>query len=107
MCFEIVLLLHLCNFLIPDNNIASGVGHGNSTMCDGGIVLNEKAINNFSPVMKKSKLFLVGKIAEKAVCRSVFYNMAQYFDCRINKNALLQTFFFADFTHWVMCSIYS
>jgi len=34
----------------------------------------------------------VGKIAEKAVCRSVFcvkYNMALYYECRINKNSLL------------------
>jgi len=40
----------------------------------------------------------VGNIAEKAVCRSVFLecifdNMALYFDCRINQNALLQTVF--------------
>jgi len=27
----------------------------------------------------------VGKIAEKAVCRCVFLNMALYFECRINK----------------------
>jgi len=36
------------------------------------------------------RLFSVGKIAEKAVCRSVFY-IALYFECRINKKALLQT----------------
>jgi len=42
----------------------------------------------------------VGKIAENAVCRSVFL-MALYFECRINKNALLKTvFFFGDFVHW-------
>jgi len=38
--------------------------------------------------------FPVGKIAEKAVCRSV-HNMALYFQCRINKNALFQTVFLA------------
>jgi len=27
----------------------------------------------------------VGKIAKKAVCRSIFDNMALYFECRINK----------------------
>jgi len=26
--------------------------------------------------------------------------MARYFECRINKCALLQTFFFGDFAHW-------
>jgi len=31
----------------------------------------------------------VGKIAEKAVCRRVFDNIARYFECRINKNAPL------------------
>jgi len=37
----------------------------------------------------------VGKIPEKAVCRSVFLtNMALYFGCQINKTALLQTVFF-------------
>jgi len=36
--------------------------------------------------------FPMGKIAEKAVCRSVF-NMALYFECSINQNALLQTVF--------------
>jgi len=38
----------------------------------------------------------VGKIAEKAVCRSV---LALYFECRINKNALLQTVF------WWFCPL--
>jgi len=38
----------------------------------------------------------VGKIAEKAVCRSVD-NMALYFECLINKNALFQTVFLAVF----------
>jgi len=29
----------------------------------------------------------VGKISEKAVCGSIFFdNMALYFECRINKN---------------------
>jgi len=28
--------------------------------------------------------------------------MALYFDCRINKNALLHTVFFGDFAHWVI-----
>jgi len=51
----------------------------------------------FSLLFSKSTLhFLVGKIAEKAVCRSVYLT-----ECRINKNALLQTvFFFGDFAHW-------
>jgi len=35
--------------------------------------------------------FVVGKITEKAVCKSVFFdNMALYFEYRINKNALLE-----------------
>jgi len=39
----------------------------------------------------------VGKIAEKAVCKSVIFdNMALYFQCRISKSAL-QTVFFGDF----------
>jgi len=50
----------------------------------------------------------VSKIAEKAVCRGVFFdNMVLYFMCRINKNALLQTekrtpsdCFFGDFAYW-------
>jgi len=32
---------------------------------------------------------------EKAVCRSVFLTMALYFECRINKNALIHTVFLA------------
>jgi len=40
----------------------------------------------------------VGKIAEKAVCRSD--NMGLYFECWINKNAPLQTVFFGDFAYW-------
>jgi len=43
----------------------------------------------------------MGKFAEKAVGRSVFNNMALYFECRIYKNALLQTVFFGNFAHWV------
>jgi len=47
----------------------------------------------------------VGKTAEKAVCRSVFltaWHCLAHFECRINKNLLLQTvFFFGDFAHWV------
>jgi len=40
----------------------------------------------------------VGKIAEKAVSRSVFLTTwHMYFECRINKNSLLQTVFFGDF----------
>jgi len=27
--------------------------------------------------------------------------MALYFECRINKSALLETAFFGDFAHWV------
>jgi len=40
-------------------------------------------------------IYLVGKIADKAVCRSecIFDNIALYYECRINKNALLQTVF--------------
>jgi len=39
-------------------------------------------------------LFSVGKIAEKAVCKSVFFdNVALYFECQINKNALPRLFF--------------
>jgi len=42
----------------------------------------------------------VGKIVEKAVYRIVFFdNMALYFECRNNKNALLQTFF------WRFCPL--
>jgi len=38
----------------------------------------------------------VGKIAEKAICRSVFLTiMALHFEFRINKNSLLQTVFLA------------
>jgi len=38
----------------------------------------------------------MGKFVEKAVCRSVFLTiMALYFECRINKNALLLTVFLA------------
>jgi len=38
----------------------------------------------------------MGKIAEKAVCKSIFFdNIALYFECRINKNTLLQTVFFS------------
>jgi len=44
----------------------------------------------------------VGKIAEKAVCGSIFGNIALYFECRINKNTLLRTAFFVDFAHWVL-----
>jgi len=42
-------------------------------------------------------LFAMGKIAEKAVRRSVFLTtyMALFFECRINKYALLQTVFSA------------
>jgi len=36
----------------------------------------------------------VGKNAEK-VCKCIFDNMARYFECQINKNALLQTVFLA------------
>jgi len=32
----------------------------------------------------------------------IFDKMALYFDCRINKNALLHTVFFGDFAHWVI-----
>jgi len=40
----------------------------------------------------------VGKIAEKSsLWEYIFGNMALYFECRINKNALL----FGDFAHWV------
>jgi len=53
-------------------------------------------------LLKITYYFSLGKIAEKAVCRSVFDNMALYFECRINKNALLQNVFFGDFAHWVM-----
>jgi len=46
----------------------------------------------------------VDKIAEKAVCSEyIFDSMALYFailQCRINKNALLQTVFFGNFAHW-------
>jgi len=43
----------------------------------------------------------VGKIAEKAVYRSVFFdNMALYFECRINKMHSFRLFF-GDFAHWV------
>jgi len=39
--------------------------------------------------------------AEKALCRSVYYdNMTLYFEYRINKNALLRTVFLGDFAHW-------
>jgi len=38
----------------------------------------------------------VSKIAEKAVCRSVFLTKFG-----INKNALLQIAFFGDFAHWL------
>jgi len=40
----------------------------------------------------------VGKIAEKAVCRSIC-NTALYFECRINKNAFFQLFF------WRFCPL--
>jgi len=41
-------------------------------------------------------LYPVSKIAEKAVCRSAFLTMmALYFECRINKSALLETAFLA------------
>jgi len=43
----------------------------------------------------------VSKITEKAVRKSVFLTTALYFECRINKNALLQTVCFGDFAHWV------
>jgi len=39
----------------------------------------------------------MGKIAKKAVCRSVFFdNLALYFECRINKNALPSDCCFGD-----------
>jgi len=40
----------------------------------------------------------VGKIAERAVYRNVFFNnIALYFECRINKNVLLHIVFLAIF----------
>jgi len=46
----------------------------------------------------------VGKIAKKEVYRSIFcWQYGMQFECRINKNALLQTvfrLFFGDFAHW-------
>jgi len=43
----------------------------------------------------------LGKIAEKAVCRSVIFdNMALYFECRMNKKHTPSDCFFGDFSHW-------
>jgi len=48
----------------------------------------------------------VGKIGEKAVCKSVFLTI-WHCNCRINKNALLQTnFFFGDFAQWATLLTY-
>jgi len=44
------------------------------------------------------RAFPVGKIAEEAV-ECILDNMALYFDCRTNKNALLQTVF------WRFCPL--
>jgi len=41
----------------------------------------------------------VVKIAEKAVCKSVF--LTTYFECRINRKRTHSYCFFGDFAHWV------
>jgi len=52
--------------------------------------------------------FPVGKIAEKAVCKSVYFgSIALYFECRINKNTLLQTAFSPILHHWVCIFLYA
>jgi len=40
----------------------------------------------------------VGKIAEKAVCGSVFLTL--YFECQINKERTPSNCFFGDFAYW-------
>jgi len=47
------------------------------------------------------KLYPVGKIAEKAVCKEcIFDNMALCFERRINKKRIPSDCFFGDFAHW-------
>jgi len=42
----------------------------------------------------------VGKIAEKAISRSVFLTTWHVFECRINKKRTPSDCFFGDFAHW-------
>jgi len=51
--------------------------------------------NEYLLILQDFNLHSVGKIAEKAVCRSVFMTTWHCIWCRINKNALLQTVFLA------------
>jgi len=46
----------------------------------------------------------VGKIAEKAVCRSIFDNMTLYFECRILQKRTPSYCLFGDFAHRVQWS---
>jgi len=52
--------------------------------------------------MWKEKKSPVGKVAEKAVCKSVFLTIFDgILSTEINKNALLQRCFCGDFAYWV------
>jgi len=60
----------------------------------------EKLFLHFRGLLTGSRgNFPVGKIAEKAVFRSVFLTILS---AELTKNALLQTVFLGDFAHWVM-----
>jgi len=45
----------------------------------------------------------VGKIAEKAVCRSEFLTWHCIFSAKLTKTHSIRLFFFDDFAYWVSC----
>jgi len=79
--FLIMSKLYIIRTLIRGNFILSNI-------YDGDRVIVVRILEIYSPV---------GQIAEKAVSRSVFLTTMAllYFECRINKNALIRTVFLA------------